>query len=221
MIKVDLHTHTDDDPADRIPHTAHQLIDRASALGFGAIAITLHNRWRDPAPLAEYAAERSVTLIPSIERNIGRKHVLLINVPRDAERVKTFADIAALKSGTNALVVAPHPFYPIPSALGHLLDEHAALIDAVEVNSVHVRGLDFNRRALAWARAHGKPVVGNTDLHLLMQMGHTYSMVDAEQRTPDAICAAIRAGRVQMVTSPMSWFKAAVLITAMTINGHR
>ena len=48
---------------------------------------------------------------------------------------------------------------------------------------MHTRALDFNRRAVAWARANGKPLVGNTDLHLLGQMGSTYSMVDAE---PDA-----------------------------------
>ena len=50
MIKVELHTHTSADPVDRILHDAGQLIDRASSLGYGALAVTLHDRWHDPAP---------------------------------------------------------------------------------------------------------------------------------------------------------------------------
>src|ERR1051325_656837 len=44
MLKVELHTHTSDDPVDRIPHTVTQLIDRAAFLGYHALAITLHER---------------------------------------------------------------------------------------------------------------------------------------------------------------------------------
>ena len=60
MLKVELHAHTADDPVDRIPHTAVQLIDRAAQLGYGALAITLHERQLDVAPLAPYAAERGL-----------------------------------------------------------------------------------------------------------------------------------------------------------------
>lgn len=218
-IKVELHAHTDEDPADRISHSAKDLINRAAARGYGALAITLHNRWSDPAPLSDYAEQRGITLIPAIERNIGRKHVLLINTTREAERVKTFEDLAAFKAATGTLVVAPHAFYPIPSALGGLLDEHADLFDALEVNSMHVRGLDFNRRAIRWAQAHGKPLVGNTDLHLLAQFGTTYSLVEADARTPDAICQAIREGRVVAVSEPLGWIRAAVLFTRMVLGG--
>jgi len=49
-IKVELHTHTSADPVDRILHDAGRLIDRASRLGYGALAVTLHDRWHDPAP---------------------------------------------------------------------------------------------------------------------------------------------------------------------------
>jgi predicted metal-dependent phosphoesterase TrpH len=218
-IKVELHAHTDEDPADRISHSAKDLIDRAAACGYGALAITLHNRWSDPAPLRDYAGERGITLIPAIERNIGRKHVLLINTTRDAERVETFEGLAALKAATGTLVVAPHAFYPIPSALGAVLDEHPDLFDALEVNSMHVRGLDFNRPAIRWAQAHGKPLVGNTDLHLLTQLGTTYSLVEAETRTADAICQAIRDRRVVAVSEPLGWVRAAVLFTRMTLGG--
>jgi predicted metal-dependent phosphoesterase TrpH len=53
------------------------------------------------------------------------------------------------------------------------MERHLDVIDAVEVNAMYTRLLDFNRRAIAWARANGKPLVGNTDLHVLDQMGTT------------------------------------------------
>ena len=115
-------------------------------------------------------------------------------------------------------MVAPHPFYPIPSALGRSLDRHAALFDAVEVNAMYTRLVDFNRRAITWARAHDKPLVGNTDLHLLDQMGTTYSLVDAEP-SADAICDAIRARRVELRTEPLSMLRAGRLFSGMCWGG--
>jgi hypothetical protein len=85
---------------------------------------------------------------------------------------------------------------------------------------MYTRLVDFNRRAVAWARAHGKPLVGNTDLHLLEQMGTTYSLVDAP-RDADAICDAIRAGRVEVRTEPLPTLKAAALFTRMSWDGFK
>jgi predicted metal-dependent phosphoesterase TrpH len=215
MIKAELHAHTDADTADRIPYTAHQLIDHAASLGYGALAITLHDRWTDDAPLADHGARAGVVVLSGIERTIEGKHVLVINAPKEAQRLRTFEDLAALRRSTRALVIAPHAFYPIPSALRSILDRHADLFDAVEINAMHVRGLDFNRKAVAWARAHGKPLVGNSDLHVLEQLGSTYSLVDTDVRTPDGICDAIRSGRVEVVTERLTWTRAARFFTRM------
>jgi len=89
------------------------------------------------------------------------------------------------------------------------------------VNAMRVKGIDFNRRATAWASAHGKPLVGNSDLHVLAQLGTTYSMVDASARTPDAICDAIKRGRVEVVSTHLNWFRAGWLFTRMVFNGGR
>ena len=72
LLKTELHAHTDQDPEDRIPHTTTQLIDRAAELGYHAIAVTLHDRYFDPAPDMPYARERGVLLLSGIERTIGR-----------------------------------------------------------------------------------------------------------------------------------------------------
>lgn len=204
MVKVELHSHTSDDPIDRIPHSSRELIDRAAALGYGALAITLHDRQLETGPLAPYAAERGIELIPGIERTIEGKHVLLLNFSRAAEDVRSFDDLARLKGREAGLVVAPHPYFPAGCSLFGRLSRHADLFDAVELNAMYTATLNFNAPAVRWARARGKPVVGNGDVHRLAQLGTTYSLVEAEH-DPAAICRAIAAGHVRVVTEPLSW----------------
>jgi predicted metal-dependent phosphoesterase TrpH len=218
MLKVDLHTHTDHDPLDRIPHTSRQLIDRAASLGFHALAITLHNRFFDPAVDESYARARGIVLISGIERTIGRRHVLLLNFPRECEQVRSFEEIAALKARSRGLVVAPHPFYPTATSLGARLEANHNLFDAVEYNALYTQWLNFNRRAVDWAMTRNKPIVGNTDLHRLEQLGTTYSLVDAEPH-PDAICDAIRSGRVRIHSQPLSSPRAALIFAKMAMVG--
>jgi predicted metal-dependent phosphoesterase TrpH len=220
MLRVELHAHTSDDPVDRIPHTARELIDRAAALGYDALAITLHDRQLDVRPLVSYAADRGVTLIPGVERSIGGRHVLLINFNGGAEDVRSFDDIARLKRRSPGLVVAPHPFYPAPTCLRGMMDRHADLFDAVELNAMYTRTIDFNRRARQWAGRHGRPMVGNGDIHRLHQLGTTWSIVDADPH-PDAICAAIAAGRVRVEHRPLSLVAAARTMAELLIADWR
>jgi predicted metal-dependent phosphoesterase TrpH len=215
VVKVELHSHSADDPHDRIPHSTAQLIDRAAALGYGALAVTLHDQQLDIRPYLSYAMARGVTLIRGIERTIEGKHVLLLNFSRGgAEGVRTFDDLARLRRSEPGLVIAPHPFFPHPSCLGRQLDRHAELFDAVEYNAMFTSTINFNERARRWAEAHGKPMVGNGDVHRLRQLGTTFSVVEAP---PDAegICRAIRAGRVRVEAQPLPLARAVSVIADM------
>lgn len=214
MLKVELHSHTSDDPCDRIPYSTRDLIDRAAALGYDALAITLHDKQLDLRPHDEYAAERGLTLIPGIERTIEGKHVLLLNFSRATENVRSFNDLAALKARESGIVIAPHPFFPSRTALWGQLDRYADLFDAVEVNAMFTRSLDFNGRARRWASEHGKPLVGNGDVHRLSQLGTTFSLVDAAA-DPTSICDAIASGRVGISATAHSWPTAALLAASL------
>jgi predicted metal-dependent phosphoesterase TrpH len=204
MLKVELHAHTADDPVDRIPYSSLELIDRAAQLGYGALAITLHERQLDLRHLFPYAAERGIVLIPGVERTICGRHVLLLNFNNDAEQAHTFDDIARLRNRQRGLVVAPHPFFPTTSCLRGMLDRHRDLFDAVEYNALFTSSVNFNRTAERWAARHGKTLVGNGDVHRLHQLGTTYSVVDAIPDA-DAICAAIADGRARVESRPLRW----------------
>jgi predicted metal-dependent phosphoesterase TrpH len=220
VIKVELHSHTADDPSDYIPHSTWQLIDRSAELGYGALAITLHNRQLDVRPYEDYARRQGVILIPGIERTIEGKHVLLLNFSRATEAVETFDDLARLRANERGLVVAPHPYFPFPTCLGKMLESRADLFDAVEYNGMFTAALDFNERAARWAMMHGKPLVGNGDVHRLRQLGTTYSLVDAP-RDADDICDAIRHNRVWVEATAVSVLTAAGLLAEMVAANFR
>ena len=216
MLKTELHTHTSADPHDYIPHSTTDLIDRAAALGYDALAITLHDCWFDVREVADHARARGITLISGVERTIAHKHVLLLNFDAAAERVNGFDELGQLRRDQpHGLVIAPHPYYPARCCLGHLLERHADLFDAVALNAFYTSQMDhFNHSAVSWARRVGKPIVANADVHRLKQLGSTFSLVDAAPE-PNAICAAIREGRVEIRTRPLSFVEAATHLAGL------
>jgi predicted metal-dependent phosphoesterase TrpH len=220
VLKVDLHLHSSEDPVDVIDHSAHQLIDKAAELGFDALALTLHDcDLRDPA-LVAYARDRGIVLVPGVERTIEGRHVVLLNFAEPTGHVRTFADLAELRRTGSGLVVAAHPYFPDRTCLRSRLDRHVDLFDAIEWSYFWTRGLNFNAKAARLAAKHGKPLVANSDLHDLRQLGRTYSLVLAD-RDPDSICAAIREGRVSIQTSPVPELELARVLGGMFRRGRK
>jgi len=218
VLKADLHIHTSDDPVDDIPYSTRTLIDHGAARGFRVLAITLHDRQLDIQGHRSYAADRGITLIPGIERTIEGRHVLLLNFSRAGTMaVQSFEDLARLKEREQGLVIAPHPFFPIGASLKEMMDRHAHLFDVVEYHGMFTSSVNFNRKAERWAKENGKPMVGNGDVHRLLQLGPTYSMIDAEP-DGDAICAAIKSGRAQVHTRPLSWSAAVSIATQLSFS---
>lgn len=207
MIKIDLHMHTGDDPKDGLRYTAVQLIDKAVELGFAAIAITLHERVIEDERVFDYARSKGLLMIRAVEWTFRGRDVLLYNITqREAERLKTFDDLRSYRRerGEELLVVAPHPFYPEGHSLRGALEPNIDVFDAVEIAQIHLSWLDpFNPRAVSVAKKHGKPIIANSDAHNLWMFGRHYTLVDAEP-TQASIFAAIRQGRVQPVSPPVT-----------------
>lgn len=206
MLRGDFHHHIDTDPMDGgfVRHSAGELIDRAVAVGLNVLAITCHESVPYDGDAARYAAQRGVLLLRGMEATVDGNHVLLLNFPEFPPGVCSMADVAAHKTA-NALVIAPHPFYPVGVAAGAALAAHRAVFDAVEFSGLYTAlTRQFNRRATDHARTVGLPVVGNSDTHFLWQMGRTSTLIDAPPE-PAAVIDAIRRGRVQLVTQPLSW----------------
>ena len=112
-IKVDLHIHTLDDPKDVIDYSAHQLLERAKQLGFGVLAITLHDAVFDRAEVFADAAAMGILLIPAAEVRLQGADIILLNVTApEIAKLKTFDDVRDLRArrGSSVFTFAPHPF---------------------------------------------------------------------------------------------------------------
>jgi len=206
-LKVDLHIHTKEDPHDYINYDAYGLVDMMAARGYDAVAITNHNRFTYTERLKDYAKERGVVLIRGVERTIRNRHVLLINFKGELSDYRSLADVARAKRPDN-LVIAAHPYFPMPTASWKLLDAHPELFDALEYCHYYVKNINFNNWAVVRSQDLGKPLIGSSDSHTVRQIGRTYSLVESE-KDPLAIIEAIKNGNVVVVSKP---FKARTLI---------
>src|SRR5437763_17196403 len=98
-IKVDLHIHTLDDPKDAVDYSAHQLLERARALGFGVLAITLHDAVFDRAEVFKDAAAMGILLIPAAEVRLQGADAILLNITApEVAALKNFEDLRKLRA---------------------------------------------------------------------------------------------------------------------------
>src|SRR6266576_533606 len=126
-IKIDLHIHTLDDPKDAVDYSAHQLLERARALGFRVLAITLHDAVFDRAEVFADAAAMGILLIPAAEVRLCGADVIVLNVTaEEVAELKSFDDLRRLRArrGSSIFTIAAHPFYFRGGSIGsRLLDE--------------------------------------------------------------------------------------------------
>ena len=204
-LKAELHTHTLEDPVDGrriIFHSPRQLIDTAAERGFEVLSITNHNQLLFNDQLEEYARSRGILLIPGVEATLKGKHVLLYNFPDYSPMWGDF-EVVKQKKGCHQLVIAPHPFFPTLTSLRRQLYRHRELFDAIEYNHFYLNWLNFNKRGEDVARDLNLPVIGNSDVHRLFQLGCTYTLIRAEKDL-NSVMKAIRDGEVELVTRPVS-----------------
>src|SRR5204862_7860727 len=149
-MKVDLHIHTLDDPKDAIDYSAHQLLERARALGFRVLAITLHDAVFDRQEVFADAAAMGILLIPAAEVRLCGADVIVLNVTgKEIAELKNFDDLRRLRArrGPSVFTIAAHPFYVFGSSIGSRLFAEMDCFDAIELCHFHKGLFNLNRRA--------------------------------------------------------------------------
>ncbi len=209
-LKAELHAHCNLDPVDyRVcTFSPEQLILKAARLGYQVLSFTCHgwDIWNEE--LAHFARSHGVTLVPGMEVEVeGAGHILVYNFRTGAENLNTLEKLRA-RSRPDTLVLAAHPFFPGRACLSKLVEQNDELFDGYEYSGFYIRGVNFNRRAVAFASRTGKPLVGCGDIHYLYQLNRTFAWIYAEPE-PYSILTAIKQGRVRLETSPLSWMQAA------------
>jgi len=207
-VKIDLHIHTVDDPKDVIDYSAHQLLERARDLGFGVLAITLHDAVFDRTEVFQAAAEMGILLIPAAEVRLQGADIILLNVtPAEIAALKSFDDVRQLRArrGSSVFTIAPHPFFVIGGSLGTRLLDNIDCFDAIELCHFHKGLFDFNRRAVKVAARHHKPLIATSDAHQLHAFGRHYTRIPRPRElTIDNVFEVLRTGPLQPISPPAS-----------------
>jgi hypothetical protein len=203
--KVDLHIHTLDDPKDAIDYSAHQLLERARALGFRVLAITLHDAVFDRQEVFDDAAKMGILLITAAEMRLHGADVIVLNVSaEEIAQLKDFDDLRRLRAqrGNSIFTIAPHPFYMFGGSIGSRLLQEMDCFDAIEFCHFHMGLFNPNRRAVKLASRFRKPLIATSDAHRLHAFGRHYTSIPVPPAlTVENVFVSLRSGPLRL-TSP-------------------
>jgi predicted metal-dependent phosphoesterase TrpH len=207
-IKIDLHIHTLDDPLDALDYTAHELLERASQLGFRVLAITLHDAVFDRPEVFADAASMGILLIPAAEVRLEGADVILLNVSaEETAPLRTLDDLATLRArrGPSLFTIAPHPFYFLGGSIGEKLLERIDLFDSIELCHFWTRLFNPNKRAVEIAERFQKPLIATSDAHQLHAFGSNYTSIpQPAELTIENVLDVLRGGRLRLTNPPCS-----------------
>ncbi len=221
FLKTNLHFHTALD--EKITnYSIYQGIDYAKEQNFGVLAYTPHRKFIFEQEFSNYAESRGLLLIPGIEIQIGKKHIVILNCDEVAENIKSFEDVANYKKrNPNILILAPHPFVFSPKSLKSSFLENIDLFDAVEMTVFSNTIFNFNKRAEAIAKKYGKPFIATSDTHFLKDINRGYALINVKEKNIGEVLDAIKKGDFQNKMNSMNPFAMAEHTIKSILNTMR
>lgn len=217
MLKCQFHAHCSPDPIDPINYNAQDLIKAAVKLEYDVLAITCHKKVLFSKKLEKYAHQKGLLLIPGVEAEINKKHVLVINADKSAEKIHTFEDLKKYRlAHPESLIVAPHPFFPGVNALKKNLIKNIDLFDAIEYSFCYTNLKNYNLKAEKLAKKYSKPMLATSDCHFLQQLHYGFIMLDCTKDT-NCIINAIKKNKIENHNKPLSVFKLTNILSKMLI----
>jgi glycosyltransferase involved in cell wall biosynthesis len=169
FIHVDLHMHTDHSPDCATPVTT--LLDAASRVGLGAIAVTDHNEISGALEARELADGIKVIVAEEV-KTADQGEVIGLFIEEKIPRGMTLQETIAEIRRQGGLVYVPHPFdrmHSVPD-YEHLLDV-VEDIDAIEVFNPRVAFTAFNAEAARFAGKYRIVAGAGSDSHVAQGLG--------------------------------------------------
>ncbi|HZC13898.1 MAG TPA: PHP domain-containing protein, partial [Thermoleophilaceae bacterium] len=168
-IHVDLHMHTDHSPDCATP--VGTLLDTATRVGLGAIAITDHNEISGALEARELANGIKVIVAEEV-KTADQGEVIGLFIEEKIPRGMTLQETIAEIRRQGGLVYVPHPFdrmHAVPD-YEHLL-EVVSDIDAIEVFNPRVAFSAFNEEAARFAAKYRIVAGAGSDSHVVQGLG--------------------------------------------------
>ena len=206
---VDLHLHTSRGSADSNLSTK-DLVDRARAIGIGAVCITEHDTIWDLKEIAPLADEAGVSCLRGMEVTTEMGHVGVFGLTEYVGGIYKLRELRKVVDRQGGIMIANHPFrYKLDPRFSFINDDHEPidvehpdraakleiiqLCDAVEVLNAACSE-EENVFALRVARALGRAEVAGSDSHSANSVGVVTTLFSGEVRNERELIDAIKAG---------------------------
>jgi hypothetical protein len=209
---VDLHLHTSRGSADS-NLAPKDLVERARAIGIGAVCITEHDNIRDLKEMGAMASEAGVLCLRGMEVTTEMGHVGVFGLSEYIGGIYKLAELRKVVDKLGGIMVANHPFrYKLDPRFSFINPDHEPidpdhpdraakleiiqLCDAVEVLNAACSE-EENIFALKVARHLGLPEVAGSDSHSPNSVGCVTTLFAEAVRTERELIEAIKAGKTR------------------------
>lgn len=188
----DLHVHTNASADGHCP--VEKVLEAAKASGLDAVAVTDHDT--TVSALKALSLESEIIVIPGIEVSTKDGHVLILGTTKEYEAGKPADETITEAQADGCVVIIPHPYHLFRHATGLRNKKALRMADAFEVyNSRYYIGIS-NLEAKHAAKRLGKAITAGSDAHDCEYVGYGINVIEAEERTADALLSALKAGRI-------------------------
>ncbi len=212
-MKFDLHVHSRYSKDSNA--SPDDILEYAAKNGLDGFAICDHDVIEGGIECSRRAKEigSDMVVIPGVEISSSKGHILVLGIREPIEPGLSPEDTIKKARQQGAVVIIPHPFKASSHGLGYVegLD-----IDAVEVLNSRCVTDGPNNKARNVAQQLGLPMVGGSDSHEAEMVGRSYTNIEAESRTVEAVLDAIRKGH----TSPGGGKTPASFVVKQMFVGH-
>jgi predicted metal-dependent phosphoesterase TrpH len=207
---VDLHLHTNRGSSDS-NLAPKDLVERARAIGIGAVCITEHDTMWDFREMAEMASDSGVIFLRGMEVTTDMGHIGAFGLDRYIGGIYKLAELRRVVDEEGGFLVANHPFrYKLDPRFSFINPDHEPidatfpdraaklkifeLVDAIEVLN-GACSEDENVFALQVARHLGMAEVAGSDSHSAGSVGCVTTLLDAPVTTERELIDAIKSRR--------------------------
>ena len=205
---VDLHLHTTRGSADS-NLSPKDLIERARAIGIGAVCITEHDNIWDLKEIAAIATDAGVLCLRGMEVTTEMGHIGVFGLSEYVGGIYKLRELRKVVDGLGGIMVANHPFrYKLDPRFSFINEDHEPIdpthperaakleifrvCDAVEALN-GACSEEENLFALKVARTLGLAEVAGSDSHSANSVGFVTTLLPSPVRTERELIDAIKA----------------------------
>jgi predicted metal-dependent phosphoesterase TrpH len=209
---VDLHLHTNRGSADS-NLAPRDLVERARAIGIGAVCITEHDTMWDLGEVGEMARAAGVLFLRGMEVTTDMGHIGVFGFDGYLGGIYKLSELRRVADEKGAILIANHPFrYKLDARFSFINNDHEpidpahperaaklgifGMVDAIEALN-GACSEEENLFALRVAELLGLAVVAGSDSHSASSVGCVTTLLPAPVRSERELIDAIRERRTR------------------------